>query len=225
MSQRHQNEPRDRSSDTRLRLLEAAGEAFADLGFRDATVRDICKRASANVAAVNYHFGDKERLYSATLDHWVRASYQRFPPNMGVEPGDQPQARLHASVRSLLFRTLGDGRQNCHGRLLLREFLDPTPALEAQIKAALGPMFQQLEQTIDELSDHLLDPAQRRLAVLSIIGQCVFHHQTRPLINQIYPTQTYATEDIEHIADHITAFSIAGIRNMTHQHTAKAAAT
>jgi len=48
---------------TKTRLLEAAGEEFADKGFGGATVRAICARAGANVAAINYHFGDKERLY------------------------------------------------------------------------------------------------------------------------------------------------------------------
>jgi TetR/AcrR family transcriptional regulator, regulator of cefoperazone and chloramphenicol sensitivity len=48
--------------ETRLQLLEAAGEVFAEVGFRDATVREICRRADANIAAINYHFGDKENL-------------------------------------------------------------------------------------------------------------------------------------------------------------------
>ena len=55
------------SSDTEMRVLEAAGEVFADLGYRAATVRQICEKAGANIAAVNYYFGDKEGLYLAVL--------------------------------------------------------------------------------------------------------------------------------------------------------------
>jgi AcrR family transcriptional regulator len=63
-----QNRSSDSSPDkTRQRLLEAAGEIFAEQGFRKATVRDICARADANVASVKYHFGDKEKLYSEIL--------------------------------------------------------------------------------------------------------------------------------------------------------------
>ena len=49
---------------TRQRVLETAVEVFAEHGFRKTTVRDICKRANANVAAINYHFRDKEGLHS-----------------------------------------------------------------------------------------------------------------------------------------------------------------
>ena len=56
------------------RVIEAAGHEFADKGFDQATVRDICQRAGANLAAVNYHFGDKHKLYVAavtTAHRWI----------------------------------------------------------------------------------------------------------------------------------------------------------
>ena len=57
--------PRDR--ETRERLLRTAARLFADRGFKKVTVRDICRTARANVAAVNYHFGDKLGLYREVL--------------------------------------------------------------------------------------------------------------------------------------------------------------
>src|ERR1700722_14461691 len=53
--------------DTRSRLLDAAAAIFAERGYQAATTREICVRARANAAAVNYHFGDKLGLYKAAL--------------------------------------------------------------------------------------------------------------------------------------------------------------
>jgi AcrR family transcriptional regulator len=51
------------SLDTRHRLLDAAEKLFCQRGFEGASVRDITAEAGCNVAAVNYYFGSKEKLY------------------------------------------------------------------------------------------------------------------------------------------------------------------
>ena len=51
-----------KSARTRERLLSAAGDVFVEKGFRDATVAEICARAGANIAAVNYYFVDPENV-------------------------------------------------------------------------------------------------------------------------------------------------------------------
>ena len=56
-----------RDAATRARLLAAAERLFADRGFKKVTVREICRAARANVAAINYHFGDKLGLYREVL--------------------------------------------------------------------------------------------------------------------------------------------------------------
>src|SRR6202012_2407999 len=118
---------------TRQRLLEVAGEVFAEHGFKNATVREICKRAGANVAAINYHFGDKQGLYSETLRYWARESLAKYPPNLGVDDNATPQQKLHAYIRSFLFRILDEGRPAWYGRLIAREMFDPTHALDERV--------------------------------------------------------------------------------------------
>src|ERR1700741_2365822 len=62
--------PREKPSEdleTRSRLLQAGARLFAERGFARVTVRDICTKADANVAAVNYHFGGKDGLYQAVM--------------------------------------------------------------------------------------------------------------------------------------------------------------
>ena len=79
------------SEETRRQLLEAAGAVFAEVGFRDATVREICKRAGANVAAVNYHFGDKETLYLEVLRYTHARALEKYPPLLDLPPDARRQ--------------------------------------------------------------------------------------------------------------------------------------
>jgi len=54
---------------TKQRVLECACQLFADKGFSDTTIQDICDEAHANIAAVNYYFSNKEALYCKAWEY------------------------------------------------------------------------------------------------------------------------------------------------------------
>ena len=66
----------ERDQETRQRVLEAAAHLFALRGFKKVTIRAICAAAHANVAAVNYHFGDKLGLYREVLEMAIAVMQQ-----------------------------------------------------------------------------------------------------------------------------------------------------
>ena len=55
--------------DTKSRILDVANELFATRGFDGTSVRDIANEADVNLAAINYHFKNKENLYHKVFDH------------------------------------------------------------------------------------------------------------------------------------------------------------
>src|SRR5262249_24181953 len=113
---------------TRARPLEAAVGVFAEEGFRKATIQRICQRAGANIAAAHYHFGDKEGLYAAVFEYAERDAAEHAGPE--VVDGAPPEDRLRTHVTSFLSRLLDPGRPAWIARLLARELIDPTPALD-----------------------------------------------------------------------------------------------
>ncbi|MEG1979925.1 MAG: TetR/AcrR family transcriptional regulator, partial [Victivallaceae bacterium] len=62
---------------TKDKIMQAALFIFANEGYRNATVRKICELAEVNVAAVNYHFGDKLNLYR-TLRRYINENCQKL---------------------------------------------------------------------------------------------------------------------------------------------------
>jgi AcrR family transcriptional regulator len=195
------------------RLLEAAGEMFAERGFQDATVREICRRAGTNVAAVNYYFRGKRGLYAAVLAYAHECATKAHPADWSPAAGP-PARRLRAFVGSLLARVLDEGRVAWHGKLMAREMMQPTPALDTLVTERIRPMFEQLQTIVREL----LGPRARadaiRLCAFSVVGQCLHYHHARPVVARLYPPQRYRATDIARLADHITRFSLAALTGL-----------
>src|SRR3954469_23843081 len=117
----------DAQDTTRDRLLEAAGEEFAEKGFDAARVRTICERAGANIAAVNYHFGDKEQLYVQTILDAHQCGFAAEEEGGGDAGG--PAEQLRGFIHHFLSRVLAiNDPEDWRHRLLLREMLHPTSA-------------------------------------------------------------------------------------------------
>ena len=202
---------------TRQALLEAGGAVFAEVGFHNATVREICQRAGANIAAVHYHFGDKEALYREVLAYFQGRALQKYPLDLGVRPGALAAERLHAFVRAFLLRLLDPSSDAWHGRLISREMIDPTRALDDIVVERIRPQAQHLGGIIRELLGGEPDAETVRLCSFSVVSQCLFYHHCQPVVRRLFPEQNFSPAQIEELAEHITSFSLAAIKACSHR--------
>jgi len=196
---------------TRGALLHAAADVFAEVGFRGATVRDICRRAGANVAAVSYHFGDKAGLYSEVLAEQSRLAQSRYPVPTG---DDDPAAQLGGFIRSFLQRVLSPELHARHGRIMAREMVEPTAALDRLVAEAIRPQSEMLREIVSSLLGGSADPATVRLCGMSVVGQILFYCHCRPVIDRLFPGAELDATGLDRLTTHITAFSLAGIRGI-----------
>jgi AcrR family transcriptional regulator len=207
----------DQSHDaTRRQLLEAAGEVFAEVGFRAATVREICQRAGANVAAINYHFGDKETLYVEVLRHAHSKALDKYPLLLGVAEDAPPEEKLHGFVHSLLLRIFEKGPTSWHGRLMSREMIEPTQALDSLIEERIRPMNTVLWKIIGDILGCESSDEQVLRCAFSVVSQCVFYNHCRPAVGKLYPKLLpQDAAGIEVLANHITNFSLAAMKEFS----------
>src|SRR6516165_11059323 len=113
--------------DTQDRLLEAAGQVFAEKGYEGATVREICRRAEVNIAAVNYYFRDKERLYIEAVKSACRRQAEQYPlPDW--PPGTPAATKLRDFIHAFVRRMTNGGQAEWQRQLFLREMAHPTAA-------------------------------------------------------------------------------------------------
>ena len=205
-----QNTPASTHEDanaTRIRLLEAAGDVFSARGFRAATVREICEQAGANVAAVNYHFGDKERFYAEALRYWAKVSIEQTQPATAIDRNAPPRERLAAVIRGTL-RSLSDGgRGSCHGKLMAQELYEPTQALDIIVSEFVRPKFMNLCEIVRAIVGSSPNDDDVRRCAASVIGQCLFYRHSHAIIERLLPGHELSGDRVEPLAEHITKFS------------------
>ena len=197
------------------RILEVAGEIFADRGFRETTVREICRRADVNLAAVNYHFGDKERLYMAVIKHYKEIAVQKYSQNDFVCDHDPHDVQLTAFIRSFMFHLLGEGHESCFSRLMSREYIEPTNALDVIIEEEFRPFFNRLNAIVRQLLGIEIGEEKVILCSMSILGQCLYFKHSRPVISRLLRKDHYSAEEINEIADHIACFSLEALAGLS----------
>ncbi len=205
------------SKQTQRRLLDAAGVVFARKGYRAATIAEICKRAKANVASVNYHFGTKKKLYAEAWRHEFHKAIEAHPPDGGVPPDAPVEKRLEGRVRALLQRILDPACRSFD--IFHKEIAAPTGLLAQVKRESIEPIRQGLAALVREILGPAASEEDVGYCQMSILSQClgpmipVRRHKmgTGPA-----PPHGLSPEepDFEALADHISRFCLAGLREV-----------
>ena len=200
-------------TETRQRLLNAAAELFAERGFKNVTVRELCQLAGANVAAVNYHFRDKLGLYKEVVEMAANAMNRMKVDVIQAAELLPPEERLRTYIRLTLHHLLDPQEESWMEKLIAREMMDPTPALDLIIEKGIKPTTQRMGLMVAELLGVSLADERVWRCFLSVQAQCLFYKMSKPVSARMAPAGfEYTPEVIDMLAQHIAEFSLAGIR-------------
>ncbi len=196
---------------TRERLLISASRIFAEKGYLEATIAEICEQAGANIASVNYHFRDKENLY---LEAWRFAFQQdldRHPSDSGFSLDMSAEVRLAGRIRSLIGR-IADPNSHFFA-IAHREMAQQTQLLDKVMAQVINPEREVMNELVRELLGADTTEMQVKFCHASIFGQCwhllKIKHLRLSDENQGY---VFDMQEADAFADHVVQFSLAGIR-------------
>ena len=199
------------TDETRQRILLSAGPIFAERGFAQATVRQVCDGAGVNHAALNYYFGSKEALYLEAINLAHTRLVQQVPPPLWDDE-TPPDEKLRRFILTILHRMLGKEGLSWEMRLLMRETIEPTSAAKAMVDNFIRPQHEILLGILRELSPSTVELSQLQKLAFSIIGQCLHYRSAGEFVALLVPPgdleQSY---DIDSLAEHITRFTLGGI--------------
>lgn len=206
---------REDGAQTKQQLLEVAGRVFAERGYVYATSKEICARANANIAAVNYHFGSKDGLYAAVLEE----AHARLVSIDLVTEITQSAASGADKLRLLLRKIVGEIAKRDEGawelRVLSRELIAPTSLMDNMMKNQVVPKARLITGMIgDILGVPPTHPAVSRSTV-SIVGPCLFMLIASPdWQKKIFPALLVDTDSL---IDHMVAFALGGLQSIAAQ--------
>jgi TetR/AcrR family transcriptional regulator, regulator of cefoperazone and chloramphenicol sensitivity len=206
--------------ETRLALLTAATEVFLSEGFRAARVKDIGAAAGVRLSAINYHFGGKEGLYLAVLQHHARLAMAHVP--LPDSRADQPlKRRFAAFVHAMVMRMLDPASPSRIASLLVREAANPTPALDVMFEQFTKPQSVVLFGMLREIFGPGASDDQIARAGLSVVAQGMVYVAMRPLVAKLRPGFYERPEGLEELAQHVAAFSWAGLKALAAEERAR----
>ncbi|BBD09817.1 CerR family C-terminal domain-containing protein [Desulfovibrio ferrophilus] len=206
---------------TKERLFKAAIRVFAEKGYEAATVRDICHRADANVASVNYHYGDKEKLYFQVVLEIFKVTRETRTPHLS--PDAPPYDRLKTFIRStfeeiLPSAYLSKDQEECMamGTIFMLEMARPTGALDSIVKDYISPDNDELNNILTAILGEDAPPEMIGMSAASVIAQPLHFFYSMPIIQRLNPDKGEFLTDpgfIDYATEHIFQFCVGGLEH------------
>lgn len=201
------------NSGVRERLLQAAFEVFAEQGFKNTTVRDICAQADVNVASINYYFGSKQKLYEEVCRHSVGAAGEA-PPIFLIDETAAPEEQLSSFIHQFMQAIGLGGEASPQGKIMAREMMEPTSALKIIVQEIIRPRQRQLLAILSAILGDGAEEALLRRCCFSIVGQCLYYRFARVVAQELQPGLVFDEKAVSEIARHITLFTLQALRGI-----------
>ena len=212
MSATHNLSPIEQGAQTRQRLLDVAETLFAEHGFAATSVRDITSAAACNLAAVNYHFRDKQNLYCEVFRR--RLAVLRDRRIASISEARSGAGSLEAVLGAFAAAFLEPLLDHSRGRLLMalftREMLDPQLPAELFKSEFVEPVNQMLVEALMTTTPGLT-PRSARVCALEVVGQLLQVAQ-REARARLDPAWEAGLPTLPEMVAHIVRFSSAGVR-------------
>lgn len=142
------------ASATRVALLDAAERLFSEQGVEATSVREIVKEANANLGAITYHFGSKDRLalevFARRLEPLNRARLSRLT-ELEAKAGGRA-IRLEDILEAMIRPTVEDEsagqRHKEFIKLISRSFQERQEELQAFMSRQFDPVVRRFDEAL-----------------------------------------------------------------------------
>jgi TetR/AcrR family transcriptional regulator len=195
-------------SDARERILAAAAEVFASVGFGGARIDDIAERAGINKAMLYYHVGDKERLYATVLVNTVERGLASLTES--TAKAKTPSEKLQCILEG--FAELGTSNPHLIP-IMLREVASGGATLPDEMLIRMANVFRVVQEVLLQgVQEGVFRPTDPLLTHVSLVGCMMFLVASQPIrvrLGKIAGVETKHT--LRDLADHTANLFLKGL--------------
>jgi AcrR family transcriptional regulator len=204
--------PAARSVRTRSRLIEVAGQVFAELGFDGSTGQVICRKAGVNTAAIVYHFGGMAGLYRSVLEEAQRRLVTDEAIMTAVKAESDPRRQLEVLLGLVVRAVTSPAAQTWVGRLFAREVITPSTVSGRAHNRAVAARAQLLKSIVGALTGRPPnDPLVARGCISTMAPCTLLLLVDRRKLKRIFPQMNVDAESAPQITRHLLDFALAGL--------------
>jgi len=190
------------------RILDRAEELFAQNGYFAVSVRQITAAAECNLAAVNYHFGNKENLYLEVFRlRWIpraQRTQDAFIENLSRKKSLSLRHIVHSLATAFIKGPLTDDERERHHQLIARELAKPIGGLDIVADHFHQPFFSELKDLLKQCLPRGQNEQDLMLKLLSVFSMLTFFNFARELVTTTTDCeydQAFKSRLVNHIAD------------------------
>lgn len=199
---------------TKERILDTAEILFAQKGYQAVSVRQITSAAECNLAAVNYHFGNKENLYLEVFrSRWVpraKRLQESFRKYLASQNSLSESAVVRALAKAFVDGPFSDDERLRHSQLMTREMTQPTKAFEHVVEQVIQPFFKEVLERLDSVSPTKAGEEEMLLNIFGIFAMVLYFNFARVAVSRL-TGRKYDPSFRAQLVEQITQFSLRGL--------------
>ena len=180
-------------SETKKKLIVAAGRLFAEKGYEGVSTRMIAEEAKVNLGGIHYHFGSKEKLYVELFRFALRLDdrevkspkdLEKICPDWNKTPEGQAKL-IHHLVREI-YKKITSTEYAWKMPLFVRESFQPSPAKQTLVDEVFRPLVSEILNFCREMN---LGLSEEEMAFFAFFpsSQVMFYLMRMQSLQEISP--------------------------------------
>jgi len=190
-----------KQSDTAQRILDSAERLFAQKGFHCTSIRALAHEAHVNLAAINYHFGSKERLLEAVIErrlgplNQLRMERLKIVRETAARQGNRPR------VKDVLLAFIDPTFTFNQSLLDNRSFFTLAGRLFSELDGTARTIFQQKFEPLFSLLLNTMKEALPELPEEVLVWRLHFIIGAMAHTMRVFSNNSFAPDDFSPVAD------------------------